>query len=129
MRPRYKKKSSKIPAPYRSKLEHAVSKRLPRGKWKYEPRTINYSLPKRYKPDFVVETKRGHEVILEVKGYLRYEDQQKMRAVRASNPGLDIRMFFASDGKVQGSDMSVSEWCNKYGFPYAIGIIPRSWFE
>ena len=93
----------------------------------YEAEKISYVIPKHYTPDFVVVKLDGAKAYLEVKGWFRFEDQQKMKAVRFSNPELDLRMYFPVDGKVQGSNMKNSEWCNKYGFKCYIGRLPRRW--
>jgi len=113
---------------FRSKLEGEVAKVLPKGT-KFESEKLKYFIPKTYNPDFVVTTKNGRKIYLEVKGYFRYEDQVKMRYVKVSNPELDIRFFFPNDNKVQTSKMTNSEWCEKYGFKYCIGKIPKGWFR
>lgn len=113
---------------FRSGLEQSVWNKVPKQrkpKVKYEPRRLQYLLPKTYVPDFVIDDK----IYVEVKGYLRYEDQVKMRAVKDSNPYLDIRFVFAKDNKVASSNMTVSEWCTKYGFRYAFEKIPKEWFS
>src|SRR5262245_39724988 len=109
-------------------LERSVSTRLPKGKWGYEQDKLSYVIPHKYNPDFTIKTD-SRTIYLEVKGFLRWEDQQKMKAVKVSNPDLDIRFFFPRDQKVHKSKMLNSEWCEKYGFPYAIGKIPRGWFK
>ena len=114
---------------YKSGLEAQVAKWTKKYNGKYESETISYVQPKRYKPDFVFTNTDGRKWYLEVKGWFRYEDQAKMKAVKFSSPDLDIRMYFPHDNKVQSSKMKNSEWCEKYGFPYAIGKIPRSWFK
>lgn len=124
-----RKVASKRFAPFKSMLEKSVSQKLPRARWKYEPERIEYMLPKRYIPDFVIATKSGKKIYLEVKGWMRWEDQQKMRAVKNSRPEMDIRFYFANDNKVQTSEMTNSEWCEKYDFPCAIGVLPASWWR
>ena len=116
-------------APFKSALELAVSKKLPKRRWEYEPERIEYMLPKKYIPDFVIQSKSGKKIYIEVKGWFRWEDQQKMRAVKNSRPDMDIRMFFPKDQKVQTSEMLNSEWCHKHDFKCAIGAIPRSWWN
>lgn len=116
-------------APFKSALEKAISQKLPRARWKYEPERIEYMLPKRYIPDFVVTTRSGKKIYLEVKGWMRWEDQQKMRAVKNSRPDLDIRFVFAADNRVQTSEMRCSEWCDKYDFKYCVGVLPKSWWN
>ncbi len=109
-------------------LEANVFKRLPKGA-RYEKEWIAYVLPKKYLPDFIVQTPSGHKIYVEVKGYMRYEDQQKMKAVKFSNPDLDIRFFFPQDKPIHKGKMLNSEWCKRYGFPCAIGRIPKGWFK
>ncbi len=122
---RYKKRSTRK-SKYKSELEAKIAKSLGK-KFQYESDIIHYVLPKSYKPDFTMTREDGTKVHVEVKGWFRYEDQQKMKAVKFSNPSLDIRMYFPVDNKVQGSKMTNSQWCLKWGFPYTIGDIPRSW--
>jgi hypothetical protein len=46
-----------------------------------------------------------------------------MRAVKETNPELDIRFIFQSENKKQ------LKWADKYGFPYAVGEIPEEWMK
>ena len=131
MKPRYKKKSKRT-GKYKSVLESKVARMLGR-KAKYESESIAYVLPKRYTPDFILVRPRGdsstteHKIYVEVKGWLRVEDQQKMKSVKHCNPALDIRFYFPNNGRVQGSRMTNSQWCEKYDFKYTIGRIPKEW--
>lgn len=118
------KRRSKRTRKYKSQLELAIARRLGK-KATYETEILHYLLPKKYTPDFVLVKDDTSRTFLEVKGYFRYEDQAKMRAVKTCNPTLDIRMYFPNDGKVQGSKMKNSEWCLKYGFVCYIGRLPR----
>jgi predicted nuclease of restriction endonuclease-like RecB superfamily len=118
---------SKRTGKYKSKLESIAARQLGR-KAKYEAAKIKYFEVKTYIPDFSIRT-NGNPIYVEVKGYLRYEDQRKMRMVKVSNPEMDIRFFFAQDNRVQGSKMTNSQWCDKYSFPYCIGEIPKGWLQ
>lgn len=120
---RYKKKSRRT-GKYKSKLESVVARKLGK-KATYETVKLSYTLPKSYTVDFVVGKDDGARVLLEVKGYLRYEDQVKMRYVKECNPLEDIRFYFPVDNRVQGSKMKNSEWCERYGFVYYIGRLPK----
>lgn len=120
----FKKRSTRL-GKFKSQLEAKVAKILG-AKALYEPCKLQYNIPKNYIPDFVIETP-GEPVYLEVKGYLRFEDQQKMKAVKECNPTLDIRFFFPADNKVHTSKMKNSEWCKKFGFPCYIGKLPKKW--
>lgn len=119
---------SKRKGKYKSLLEASIAKTLPKNS-KYETERINYVLPKKYIPDFIVKTKDGRSIYLEVKGYLRYEDQAKMKSVKHCNSNLDIRFVFGADSKVQGSKMTNSDWARKYNFPFCIGSPPKEWFQ
>lgn len=111
---------------YKSDLERLVARMLGR-KARYEQDRIAYVLPKTYIPDYTILLQDGHKIYLEVKGWLRVEDQRKMKAVKFSNPTADIRFFFPRDQRVQGSKMLNSEWCKRYNFVYCIGKIPKGW--
>lgn len=124
---RYKKKSKRI-GKYKSVLEAVIAKKLGRRAM-YEPERIAFMLPKTYIPDFRIRTKSNKVFFLEVKGWFRSEDQQKMKAVKNSRPDLDIRFYFPNDIKVQGSKMTNSQWCRKHGFEFAIGEIPKGWLQ
>lgn len=116
-------------------LEPVCLERLKRiskggGSVAYEVDVLPYTIRKNYVADFTCRTRSGHTFYLEVKGWFRPEDMVKMRAVKETNPDLDIRMFFASNNKVRkDSKMRYSDWCERYGFPYAIGTIPAKWFD
>lgn len=114
---------------FASPLERSVWAKLDHKTTKYEPEVINYTIKHEYTPDFVVTRKDGSKIYLEVKGWLRYEDQRKMRAVKEDNPDLDIRFYFPKDQKVHLSKMLNSEWCKKHGFPCYIGKISKRWFQ
>lgn len=93
----------------------------------YEPFTLSYLMKGNYYPDFVLP----NGIIVETKGYFDSRSRAKMIAVKKHNPDLDIRMVFMnSRTKVRkGSKMTYADWCEKYGFPYADGIIPLKWFK
>jgi len=95
----------------------------------YESESVPYVLARRYRPDFVIERPDGSKTYIETKGYLRPTDRTKMVAVKRDNPGLDIRIIFAADNKIAGSKMKYSDWANKYGFPYAVGKVPKKWIK
>ena len=125
------KKSSKRTGKYKSKLEAKIARRLGK-RATYETESLDYIQPakkRKYTPDFVVIKKDETKLFLEVKGFLRREDQIKMRLVKECNPSLDIRMFFPKDGRIHGSQLLNSEWCTKYGFDYAIDTIPKEWLS
>lgn len=113
---------------FKSKFEAEIASSLERQgvDYEYEPSSIKYAVIRSYKPDFVLP----NEIHIETKGYFKSEDQRKMRAVKDQHPELDIRMVFQRlQGRVQGSQMTNAEWCEKYGFQYADGKIPRAWIN
>lgn len=113
---------------FKSKFEAEIARLLDRQNvdYSYEGMNLRYAVIRNYKPDFILP----NGVIIETKGYFASDDQRKMRAVREQHPELDIRMVFQRlAGKVQGSKMTNAEWCDKYGFKYADGKIPKEWIN
>lgn len=126
------KKYSKKTGKYKSKLEASVAERLDKigADYMYEGEAIEYTMPKKYIPDFILHLPNGSKRYLEVKGWFRFEDMYKMKAVKRDNPSLDIRLVFAHDGKVSSkSDMRYSDWAVKNGFKYTIGDVPKAWLK
>lgn len=93
----------------------------------YEPFSIPYLVKGNYYPDFLLP----NGIIVETKGYFDSRSRAKMVAVKKHNPHLDIRMVFMnSRTKIRkGSKMTYADWCDKYGYPYADGMIPLKWFK
>lgn len=127
---KFQSKHKRYKEGFKGSLESKIAKLLRTKKCKaeYESMRVPYVLPKIYKPDFTITNPNGYVWYLEVKGYFRYEDQVKMKAVKFSNPELDIRMYFPKDNRVQRSDMTNSQWCEKYGYKYSVGKLPSKWF-
>lgn len=97
---------------------------------KYEPSgsKMKYTLPERsYTPDFVLP----NGIIVETKGFLRYDDLRKMLSVKEHNPEKDIRMVFqrANTPIRKGGTMNYGQWATKVGFVWAEGLIPDAWFD
>ena len=117
---------------FRSGFEQRIwdSAKKRRRKMEYEPQSfrIQYSIPYRYIPDFILP----NGIIVEAKGYLRPRDRTKMRKVKEQNPELDIRLVFQrADQKLTKSKNSETygEWASRIGFPWAEGDIPLTWWE
>lgn len=93
----------------------------------YETYSLPYLIKGNYYPDFTLP----NGIIVEAKGYFDSRARAKMIAVKKHNPTLDIRMLFMnSRTKVRkGSKLTYADWCEKYGYPYADGMIPLSWFK
>lgn len=94
---------------------------------KYEPYSLPYLVKGNYFPDFILD----NGIIVEAKGYFDSRARAKMIAVKKAHPDLDIRfVFMNSKTKVRkGSKLTYAGWCEKYGFPYADGMIPLKWFK
>ena len=85
----------------------------------YESEKYPYQLkPQTYLPDFKMEG-----MIFETKGYFPNADRQKMRAVLACNPNIDLYMVFSNPDKPirKGSKTTYGEWCTEQGIPW-VGI-------
>ena len=122
----------------RNQFELAVLKEihnaLPRGRNKpkveYEPDYLDYCIHSTYNPDFKITKKDGSFIYIEAKGKFDYQTQRKMKAVKETNPELDIRIVFQSNGRIRkGSKMRYGDWADKNGFPWSIGEVPKEWFN
>lgn len=119
--------------PFKSPLEKEIIDELAliknkKFKYQYEGERLKYFVVKHYTPDVILTLPNGKKIYIEIKGYLRYEDQVKMRAVKNSNPELDIRFVFTDRSRVGSSNMTPGQWCTKYGFDYTTeGKIPKQW--
>ena len=93
----------------------------------FEPFKLSYLLKGNYLPDFVLP----NGIIVEAKGYFDSRARAKMIAVKKHNPTLDIRfVFMNSKTKLRkGSKLTYADWCSKYGFAFADGMIPLEWFN
>lgn len=132
-----------------------VLKKLKVKFW-YEPLKMPYTIKKvkNYQPDFVIYKGKLKKVkkpltpeelkgmlIIEAKGFFKYTDREKMLAVKECYPHLDIRMLFMNNGYVyknkkgaprrtpDSEDMRYGDWCDKHGFPWAVGEIPKEWYK
>lgn len=117
---------------YQSQLEARVAKELKKGMGnvQYETETLSYTIRKNYVPDFICRTRSGKAIYIETKGYFTAEDRTKMRAVKDTHPDLDIRMVFDKNNKVSSrGKMKYSEWCERWGFKYAIKTVPKEWYS
>lgn len=114
---------------FRSKFEEDVylSARRSRKRLEHEPHYIPYVIKGSYLPDFVLP----NGVYVEAKGYLDAAAARKMKAVKASNPDLDIRFVFqkANGKRNKRSKVQNWQWAEKHGFPWAEGTIPLDWWK
>lgn len=116
--------SSKDPK-FRSKFEETVWNAG--KKMDFEPHYIPYVIKGSYLPDFLLP----NGIYVEAKGKLDAGTCRKMKAVKASNPHLDIRFCFmrANNPMRKGSRMKYWQWAEKHGFPWCEGTIPLDWWK
>lgn len=109
----------------RNKFETKLYQFLKKKKIKfdYESERLEYTIHGKYIPDFIIHCRDGSKIYVEAKGHFRPEALRKMAAVKVAHPDLDIRFVFYSHSKKN------ARWCEKHGFPYAIGDIPVEWLE
>lgn len=114
---------------FRSKFEEDIwnAAKRSRQKIEYEPIFIPYVIKGSYKPDY----RLGNGIIVEAKGYLDAAACRKMKAVKASNPDLDIRFVFQKANGKRNSRAKLTnwQWAEKHGFPWSEGRIPLEWFK
>lgn len=118
-----------MPPNFRSNFEESIWDAAVRSHntLEHEPHYISYVLKGSYLPDFVLP----NGIIIEAKGYLDAASCKKMKAVKASNPHLDIRFVFqnANGKRNKRAKLRNYEWAEKYGFPWAEGTIPLAWWK
>lgn len=115
---------------YRSGLEDRVSCQFTdRGlDPRYEQDIIMYQKPvSKYHPDF----KLPNGVYVETKGRFVASDRTKHLLIREQHPEIEIRFVFTNpNAKLSKvSKTTYAQWCDKYGFTYAKGLIPEGWFD
>lgn len=96
-------------------------------KHEYEPYKLKYVLEANYIPDFVLP----NGIHIEVKGYFPSQDRRKMKAVKKSNPDIDIRFWFQRDNWLTSTKKTkYSTWAERNGFPWHVGEgIPVDWIK
>jgi hypothetical protein len=114
---------------FRSKFEEDMYNAAKRSRksLKHEPFFIPYIMKGSYLPDFVLP----NGIIVEAKGYLDAAACKKMKAVKASNPHLDIRFVFqnANGKRNKRAKLRNYEWAERHGFQWAEGTIPLAWWK
>ena len=85
--------------------------------WEYEPHQIEYSVPRKYTPDFAYKN-----IIVEAKGYFREGDTQKYRAIHGQTCRNGLRLVFVlmnPNKKVRkGASLTMAGWCDKNDIPW-----------
>lgn len=82
---------------------------------------------KKYHPDFQL----ANGIYIEAKGWFKAEDREKHLCIKYQHPELDIRFVFTNpkDKLGKGSTTTYGEWCVKYGFKFAKGVVPQAWIN
>lgn len=123
-----RKNSSKDPR-FRSGFEETIWETAKQNQMEleYEPYFVPYVIKGSYRPDFVLP----NGIIVEAKGYLDAAACRKMKAVKASNPHLDIRFVFqyANGKRNKRARLRNWEWAERHGFPWTEGTIPLEWWK
>lgn len=112
---------------YRSNFEKTVAKDLTeqKVKFKYETLKIPYTKECTYTPDFILP----NGIIIETKGRFMAADRSKHLRIREQAPEHDIRFIFMNPNVKlsKKSKTTYGEWCDKNGFKWSYGLIPKSW--
>lgn len=121
---------------YRSGLEVGVADQLNElgAEFTFEEQRLKFVQPEKartYKPDFIIQTESGKELIVETKGRFTAADRAKHLWVREQNPGRDIRFVFdrSKDRIAKGSKTTYASWCHTNGFLFADKLIPEDWLD
>ena len=115
---------------YRSDFELSIAVAFNRNniKFKYESERIDYVRYSTYSPDFTIE---GNDFLIEAKGLFTTTDRGKHLLIKKQHPELDIRFLFmkANNKLYKGSKTTYSGWCERYGFKWCQGFLPREWLD
>ena len=108
---------------YRSMSEvRFASKLRDQGvKFEYEKHKFKYQYkPQTYTVDFSIKEAGGDTRHYEYKGKLDGPTRKKLRAIKDSNPELDLRLVFEKPNNklYKGAKMRYWEWAERYGFKW-----------
>ena len=70
-------------------------------------------------------------MVIEFKGRFQGADRKKLLLVKQQWPDLDLRIVFQKNNPInKGSETKCSDWCNRYGFKWYVGIsLPQEWID
>ena len=119
----------------KSKLELKFARFLKDNKihCRYESQRFKYKVSKvkTYVNDFPIRKADGSWMYLETKGWFRPEDRTKILYVIESNPGIDLRLIFQYDNRLnKNTETRYTDWCKKHNIKFHIGIgLPEEWIK
>ena len=98
----------------------------------YEPEKFEYTLHRKYTPDFCLGTEPGGEKVwVEVKGWWPSGERMKFLSVVRNNP--ELRIFVALQAPKQrlskGSKTTLAKWCDRKGIAWAPIPIPPDFVD
>lgn len=116
--------------------ELAVSTQLKEAgaDFSFEPHSFKYEIPATYTPDFIVTTKSGNKIYLEIKGYHAGMAAwcSKITHFVQQNPKIDYRIVFLDAKKKFNKryKSNMGDWASRKGIIYADkGIVPETWLN
>lgn len=103
-------------------------------KYSFEPHSFEYTVPATYTPDFIMTTKSGKEIYVEVKGYHAGMQAwaQKIKHFVQQNPDIDYRIVFKDASKKFNKryKSNLGDWATRIGVKWANnGEVPKSWLK
>lgn len=121
---------------FRSGLEDRTAVQLKENKigYGYETLKITYIKPATehtYTPDFILEKKKGGDMIIETKGRWVAEDRKKLKLIVDQNPDIDLRLLFQNPNvKIRkGSKTTYGDFASKLGLKWAKAPVPPEWLK
>ena len=108
---------------YRSMGEVRYASRLKQQNipFDYEAEKLSYQYdPQKYVVDFQIPIGNDKYIYIEYKGKLDGPTRKKMRAIKKSNPNVDLRIVFEKPNNklYSGAKMRYWEWAERYGFKW-----------
>lgn len=96
----------------------------------FEKVKIRYDIPTKghtYTADFLLP----NGIVIESKGRFLSKDRQKHILIKAQCPTWDLRFIFSNpQARIsKSSTTTYAAWCERNGFLYAKGSIPKAWID
>jgi hypothetical protein len=89
--------------------------------FKYEDDQFTYQYdPQKYTVDFTIKKADRSKTYFEYKGKLDGATRKKLRAIKKSNPDVDLRLVFEKPNNklYRGAKMRYWEWAERHGFKW-----------